>query len=60
MNPFEKVLLGLLAGAIADAPLFVGTPQGILILNASEALLAGILAQFAPKPAAPVAPPAAV
>lgn len=52
MNTFEKVVLGLLAAAPAEAPLFVKSPQGMLILGASEVLLSSILAQFAPKPAA--------
>lgn len=57
MTPLEKVLLGLVQGAASDAPLFVHSAQGTLILNASEGLLAGILAQFVPAPA--VATPAA-
>jgi hypothetical protein len=59
MNPFEKILLGLLTAVPTVAPVFVHTGQGILILNASETLLAGILAQFAapvvPAPPVPVA-----
>jgi hypothetical protein len=55
MTTLEKIILGLLAGAEADAPVFVGSTKGMLILNASEILLAGILAAFAPK--APAAPP---
>jgi hypothetical protein len=49
MTNLEKILLGILAGAATTAPIFVHSPQGLLVLNASENLLAGILAQFAPK-----------
>lgn len=55
MNAFEKVLLGLLEGAEVAAPIFVHSSQGSLILNASEAVLAGMLQQFAPTPTPPVA-----
>jgi len=58
MNAFENVVIGLLQGAEIDAPLFVKSPQGNLILNASETLLASVLARFAqpsnPAPAPPV------
>lgn len=60
MNAFENVVLGLLQGAEIDAPLFIKSPHGSLILNASENLLATVLARFA-QPAAPApttAPPA--
>jgi hypothetical protein len=61
MSVFEKLILGLLTAATAEAPIFIHTPQGIAVFNASEILLASILAQFAPKPvAAPVAAPVAV
>lgn len=53
MNAFEKVLLGLLQGGEIAAPLFVHSAHGTLILNASEGVLAGVLAQFAPKVVAP-------
>lgn len=56
MNAFENLAIGLLEGAEAEAPLFVHSAQGTLILNASEILLASILARFAPAPAAPVTP----
>ena len=47
----------LLQGAEVEAPLFVKSAQGTLILNASEVLLGSILARFAPPPA-PTAPTA--
>jgi hypothetical protein len=56
MNAFENIAIGLLQAAEAEAPLFVKSPQGTLILNASEVLLASILARFAPSPAAVPAP----
>lgn len=46
MNAFEKVLLGILATATTAAPIFVHSPQGLVVLNASEQLLANILVQF--------------
>jgi hypothetical protein len=49
MSTLEKILLGLIAGASTAAPIFVHSPQGILVLNASENLLAGILGEFGPK-----------
>lgn len=52
MNPFEKILLGLLSAAPAIGTVFVHSESGIAIFNASEALVAGIAAQFAPKPTA--------
>lgn len=55
MNAFEKILLGLISVAPAVTPIFVHSAQGLLVLNASETVLAGVLAQFAPKPVAPVA-----
>jgi len=63
MNAFENIAIGLLEAAQIEAPLFIKSPQGTLILNASEVLLASILARFAaappvvpaaPAPAAPV------
>jgi hypothetical protein len=63
MNAFENIAIGLLQAAEIEAPLFVKSPQGTLILNASETLLASILARFvstqpavatAPAPAVPV------
>lgn len=53
MNAFENAILGLLAGAEAEVPLFVKSAQGNLILNASETVLGLILARFAPAPVAP-------
>jgi hypothetical protein len=69
MNAFEKIMLALLGTAEAEAPVFVKSTSGTLILNASEALLANLLTAFAPAPpvapvstpsvTAPAAPPAA-
>jgi hypothetical protein len=57
MNAFENIAIGLLQAAEIEAPLFIKSPQGTLILNASEVLLASILARFVPaQPAAPTAP----
>jgi hypothetical protein len=57
MNAFENIAIGLLQAAEVEVPLFIKSPQGTLILNASEVLLASILARFVPaQPAAPVAP----
>ena len=57
MNAFENIVVGLLQAAEVEAPLFIKSTQGTLILNASEVLLASILARFAPaQPAAPAAP----
>ena len=53
MNAFENIVLGLLQGAEIDAPLFIKSPHGSLILNASENLLASVLNRFASPPAAP-------
>jgi hypothetical protein len=57
MNAFENVVIGLLEAAEIEAPLFIKSPQGSLILNASETLLASILARFVPAAPAPVATP---
>jgi hypothetical protein len=54
MNAFENIVIGLLEGVEIDAPLFIKSSQGNLILNASEALLASILARFAPQTPTPV------
>ena len=54
MNAFENIVIGLLQAAEIEAPLFVKSPKGMLILNASEILLASILARFAPAPPAVV------
>lgn len=54
MNFFERLILGLLSAAPAVVPIFVHSPHGIVVANASEALLAGVLQQFAPT--APPAP----
>jgi hypothetical protein len=57
MNAFENIAIGLLQAGEVEAPLFITSPQGTLILNASEVLLASILARFAPaQPAVPAAP----
>ena len=63
MNAFENIAIGLLQAAEIEAPLFVKSPNGTVILNASEVLLASILARFSaahpavaavPAPAVPV------
>ncbi len=59
MNAFENIAIGLLQAAEMEAPLFVHSNQGTLILNASENLLGSILARFAPAPPAAPAAPAA-
>jgi hypothetical protein len=61
MNAFEKIMLALLATATAEAPVFIHSQQGMLVLNAGETLLANILAAFPAKaavatPVIPVAP----
>jgi len=57
MNAFENIAIGLLQAAEIEAPLFIKSPQGTLILNASEVLLASILSRFVPaQPAVPAAP----
>ena len=53
MNAFENVIAGILQGVEIDAPLFIKSAQGNLLLNASEALLASILERFAPPAPAP-------
>jgi hypothetical protein len=54
MSKFEHFLLALVKGVVAAAPLaapiFIHSPQGVMIFNASEALSAGILQQFAAPP----------
>ena len=52
LSVLEKILLGLLAAAPLTVPIFVHSQQGLMILNASEILVASILQEFAPKPAA--------
>jgi len=49
MTIFEKILLGLLSAAPTTATVFVHSSQGLLVLNASENLLAGVLSEFSPK-----------
>ncbi len=44
MNIWETLALALLQGAEQDAPLFVHSTQGTLIMNASENLLNGAIA----------------
>jgi hypothetical protein len=61
MNAFENIAIGLLQAAEVEAPLFIKSPQGTLILNASEVLLSSILARFvSAQPIVPVAPAPAV
>lgn len=57
MNPFEKIVMALLGAASAEAPLFVHSAQGTLILNASEVLLGSIMAVFAPAQGVAQSPP---
>jgi hypothetical protein len=57
MNAFENIAIGLLEAAELEAPLFIKSPQGMLILNASEILLSSILARFAPAQAVAIAAP---
>jgi len=59
MNAFENIAIGLLQAAEVEVPLFIKSPQGTLILNASEVLLASILSRFVPAPPAVPATPAA-
>jgi hypothetical protein len=49
MNAFEKIIMGILAVAPAEIPIFVHSPGAIAIVNASEILIGSILQQFAPK-----------
>ena len=59
MNAFENIAIGFLEAAELEAPLFIKSSEGMVILNASEILLGSILARFAPaQPAAPAAPAA--
>jgi hypothetical protein len=58
MNAFENIAIGLLQAAELEAPLFIKSSEGMVILNASEILLSSILARFAPAQAAAVAAPA--
>lgn len=46
LSDLEKVLLGTIAAAPAALPVFVHSNTGIAVFNASETLLASILAQF--------------
>jgi hypothetical protein len=57
MNPFEKILLALLSTAAKDAPIFIHSNQGMVILNASEDLLSNLLVAFQKSP--PTPPPSA-
>ena len=57
MNAFENIAIGLLEAAELEAPLFIKSSQGMLILNASEILLSSILARFAPTQAAVLTAP---
>jgi hypothetical protein len=57
MNAFEKILLAVLATAAAEAPIFVHSAHGMIVLNAGETLVANILASLQkPAVSAPVAP----
>ena len=58
MNAFENIAVGLLQAAETEAPLFIRSSHGTLILNASEVVLASVLARFAPVQAAVPASPA--
>lgn len=49
LTDLEKVAIGVVAAAPSTAPVFVHSDRGIAIFNASEALFASILAQFANK-----------
>lgn len=57
MNPFENIIFALLTTAAVEAPVFVHSQHGVLLLNAGENLVANLLAAFQ-KPAAPIAPAA--
>jgi hypothetical protein len=49
LSVFESIGVALVETAAEDAPIFVHSPQGVLILNASENLLTNILQQFQAK-----------
>ncbi len=49
MNEFEKAFLKVLQVEQAVQPIFVQSPQGTLLFNASVALTAALVALFAPK-----------
>ena len=54
MNFLEKLMLALLATGGTLAPVFVHSTQGVLILNASEALVGELATLYGnPKPSAP-------
>ncbi len=55
MNFLETLLLNLINTAAITAPSLIHSDKGLIILNASETFLAGILASLHPAPA-PVAP----
>jgi hypothetical protein len=57
MNVWETLALALLQGAEMDAPLFVHSTQGTLIMNASENLLNGAIAALVARQAAQPANP---
>lgn len=59
MNTLETIFLGLLEGAEAEAPIFIHSTQGSLILNASETLLGSVISMLAAKAAAKAAAPVA-
>jgi hypothetical protein len=60
VNTFEKIFFAFLLTAAKDAPIFVHSNQGMLILNAGEDFVGNLLAAFqkpaaAPAPATPAA-----
>lgn len=56
MNTFEKILLDILKGGEIAAPIFIHSPGGIALLNASEEGLAALLAHFGKKMMTPATP----
>lgn len=57
-NFIEKLALAFLAGGEQVAPIFVHSPHGLLIFNASEEFVAAAIAALN-KPAVEPPPPAA-
>lgn len=47
MNFIEKLMLALLAQAEAEVPVFVHSAQGIVVLNATEPIVNGLVASLA-------------
>lgn len=60
MNFFEKFVLAMLAAAEAEVPLFVHSAQGVVVLNASENIVNGLVASLATPAPAPISAPIAV